>query len=302
MANYINPFTDIGFKRIFGQEFSKPLLIDFLNNLLIGEKRIVNLKFLDKELPPVFVDDRSLIYDIYCELDDNEKIIVEMQNCEQSYFKRRSIYYVSEAIARQGEKGPDWQYDIKGVYLIAFLNFRRPDIGEEFRTDVMLMNKKSKEIFSDKLRLVYLQLPLFKKEVAECENDFDRWIYVLKNMETIKRLPWAAQNSVFQKLAEIADVSSLTKEERLHYDEALRKYRDTLCVLESAEQRGVKRGLAKGREEGRAEGLAKGRAEGLAKGRAEGRIETARNMKADGMSIELIQKYSGLSPEEITKL
>ena len=181
MANYINPFTDIGFKRIFGQEFSKPLLIDFLNNLLIGEKRIVDLKFLDKELPPVFVDDRSLIYDIYCELDDKEKIIVEMQNCEQSYFKRRSIYYISEAIARQGEKGPDWQYDIKAVYLIAFLNFRRPDIGEEFRTDVMLMNRKSNEIFSDKLRLVYLQLPLFEKGVDECENDFDRWIYVLKN-------------------------------------------------------------------------------------------------------------------------
>ena len=158
----------------------------------------------------------------------------------------------------------------------------------------MLMNKKSKEIFSDKLRLVYLQLPLFEKGVEECENDFDRWIYVLKNMETIKRLPWAAQNSVFQKLAEIADVSSLTKEERLHYDEALRKYRDTLCVLESAEQRGVKRG----REEGLAKGLAKGRAEG----RTEERIEIARNMKADGMSIELIQKYSGLSPEEIAKL
>ena len=168
MANYINPFTDIGFKRIFGQEFSKPLLIDFLNNLLIGEKRIVD----------------------------------------------------------------------------------------------------------------------FEKEVAECENDFDRWIYVLKNMETIKRLPWAAQNSVFQKLAEIADVSSLTKEERLHYDEALRKYRDTLCVLEGAEQRGLKRGLAKGREEGR----------------AEERIEIARNMKVKGLPVDLIAECSGLSPEEIAKL
>ena len=124
----------------------------------------------------------------------------------------------------------------------------------------------------------------------ECENDFDRWIYVLKNMETIKRLPWAAQNSVFQKLAEIADVSSLTKEERLYYDVALRKYRDTLCVLESAEQRGLKRGLAKGREEGRAEGLAKGRA------------ETARNMKAKGLAIDLIAACSGLSPEEIERL
>ena len=120
----------------------------------------------------------------------------------------------------------------------------------------------------------------------ECENDFDRWIYVLKNMETIKRLPWAAQNSVFQKLAEIADVSSLTKEERLHYDEALRKYRDTLCVLESAEQRGLK----------------KGRAEGLAKGRAEGRLEIARNMKENGLSVDLIAACSGLSPEEIAQL
>ena len=125
-------------------------------------------------------------------------------------------------------------------------------------------------------------------------------------MDTIKRLPWAAQNSVFQKLAEIADVSSLTKEERLHYDEALRKYRDTLCVLESAELRGEKReearGLAKGLAKGRAEGLAEGRTEGRAEGLVEGRIEAARNMKADGMSIELIQKYSGLSPEEIAKL
>ena len=129
-------------------------------------------------------------------------------------------------------------------------------------------------------------------------------------MDTIKRLPWAAQNSVFQKLAEIADVSSLTKEERLHYDEALRKYRDTLCVLESAEQRGLKRGreegLAKGLAKGRAEGLAKGRAEGLTKGRAEGRtegrLEIARNMKAKGLAIDLIAACSGLSPEEIARL
>ena len=105
-------------------------------------------------------------------------------------------------------------------------------------------------------------------------------------METIKRLPWAAQDSVFQKLAEIADVSSLTREERLHYDEALRKYRDTLCVLESAEQRGLKRGHE----------------EGLAKGLAKGRAETARNMKAKGLAIDLIAECSGLTPEEIAKL
>ena len=100
MGKYINPFTDIGFKMLFGQELSKPLLIDFLNNLLKGERKIKNITFLDKELPAEFEDDRSLIYDILCETDEEEKIIVEMQNRGQTYFKKRSIYYVAEAISR----------------------------------------------------------------------------------------------------------------------------------------------------------------------------------------------------------
>ena len=274
MARYINPFTDVGFKRIFGQELSKPLLIDFLNNLLKGEKTIVDLRFLDKEQPALFKEDRSLIYDVFCELESGEQIIVEMQNCNQAYFKNRSIYYVSEAIARQGERGVDWQFNIKAVYLIAFLNYRLPDIGDEFRTDARLMDKKSKAEFSDKIRLVYLQLPLFQKEAEACENDFDRWIYVLKNMETFNRLPWMAKDSVFHRLSEIADVSAMTKEERQKYDYAIRKYRDNLCVYEGALQRG----------------------------RAEERTKMALKMKADGMPLDLIIKYSGLSADEINAL
>ena len=274
MARYINPFTDVGFKRIFGQELSKPLLIDFLNNLLKGEKTIVDLRFLDKEQPALFKEDRSLIYDVFCELESGEQIIVEMQNCNQAYFKNRSIYYVSEAIARQGERGVDWQFNIKAVYLIAFLNYRLPDIGDEFRTDAMLMDKKSKAEFSDKIRLVYLQLPLFQKEAEACENDFDRWIYVLKNMETFNRLPWMAKDSVFHRLSEIADVSAMTKEERQKYDYAIRKYRDNLCMYEGALQRG----------------------------RAEERTKMALKMKADGMPLDLIIKYSGLSADEINAL
>ncbi|MGM9687847.1 MAG: PD-(D/E)XK nuclease family transposase, partial [Alloprevotella sp.] len=100
MGRYINPFTDIGFKMLFGQELSKPLLIDFLNNLLKGERKIDDITFLDKEQTAVFEDDRSLIYDILCKTGDGEKIIVEMQNRGQSFFKKRSIYYVSEAISR----------------------------------------------------------------------------------------------------------------------------------------------------------------------------------------------------------
>ncbi len=306
MATFINPFTDIGFKMVFGQEVSKPLIIDFLNLLLEGQERIEDITFLDKEQPALFDDDRSLIYDIFCTTDTGKKIVVEMQNRAQPYFKNRSIYYVSEAIARQGERGKKWHYDITAVYLVAFLNFRPGDFERKFRTDVSLMDVDTKTVFSDKIRLTYLQLPLFTKEADECENDFERWIFTLKNMETLTRLPWAAKSAVFKKLEEIADVSKLSREEREMYDVGLRKYRDTIGVLEGAhmegEAKGFKRGMAKGMAKGRTEGLAEGRAEGLERGRAEARAEKvlmAKSLVAQGMDINVISSVTGLSAEEI---
>ena len=294
MAKFINPFTDVGFKRIFGQEFSKPLLLDFLNSLLEGEKYIVNLTFLDKEQPALYDEDRSLIYDIYCETDEGEHIIVEMQNKSQPYFKSRSIYYISESIARQGERGSSWNYAIDSVYLIAFLNFIPLDFKQQFRTDVVLAEKNTVDQFSDKLRMIYLQLPLFKKEADECENQVERWIYLLKNMETLSRLPWAAQSAVFKKLESIADVGAMSRDERLKYDEALRKYRDTISVFEGVRMDG----LMEGRMEGRKEGLMEGRMEGQ---RSE-KMENARKMKTYGLALDMIAEITGLSIEEVRGL
>ena len=306
MAKFINPFTDVGFKRIFGQEFSKPLLLDFLNSLLEGEKHIVNLTFLDKEQPALYDEDRSLIYDIYCETDEGEHIIVEMQNKSQPYFKSRSIYYISESIARQGERGSSWNYAIDSVYLIAFLNFIPLDFKQQFRTDVVLAEKNTVDQFSDKLRMIYLQLPLFKKEADECENQVERWIYLLKNMETLSRLPWAAQSAVFKKLESIADVGAMSRDERLKYDEALRKYRDTISVFEGARMDGLMEGRMEGRKEGRKEGLMEGLMEGRMEGRMEGqrseKMENARKMKTYGLALDMIAEITGLSIEEVRGL
>ena len=290
MGKFINPFTDIGFKRIFGQEMSKPLLLDFLNNLLKGEKRIVNIKFLDKEQPAEYSGDRSLIYDIFCRTDNGERIIVEMQNKEQPNFADRCLYYYSQAIARQGEKGTDWRYHVDAVYLIAFINFHMDGLGDEFRTDVVLYNLQKKEVFSDKERFIFLQLPNFRKEADECDNDFERWIYVLKNMDILDRMPWAAKDSVFHKLAEIAEVSNMSKEERIRYDSALRHYRDTISVLQGAEDKGW------------AKGMAKGIAKGIAKGAEENNIKNARTMKRLGISKDVIMQVTGLSSEKIDSL
>ena len=134
--------------------------------------------------------------------------------------------------------------------------------------------------------MICLQMPCFTKEREECDNHFERWIYILKNMEILDRMPWAAQNAVFQRLADIAEVSKLNKEERLEYDHALKRYRDTLNAMTGAELKGIE----------------KGRAEGRAEGEKNKAIEVARNLKAMGLSADDIVKVTGLTAEELKAL
>ena len=105
MGRFINPFTDFGFKFLFGREVEKELLIDFLNDLLVGEHVITDIRFLNNEQPPEVKTERGLIYDIYCVTDTGERIIVEMQNREQPYFKDRALFYLSRAITQQAKRG-----------------------------------------------------------------------------------------------------------------------------------------------------------------------------------------------------
>ncbi len=282
MPKFINPFTDVGFKRIFGQEINKDLLIDFLNALLDGERRVKDIKFLNKELLPIFENDRGLIYDIYCTDENDEQFIVEMQNKEHVNFRERAVYYLSQAISRQGEKGVDWKFDLKAVYGVFFLNFRMTDLPHKLRTDIVLADRDTHEQFSNKMRYIFIELPMFAKEEDECETDFERWIYVLKNMETLQRLPFKARKAVFEKLEQIVDIAGMSKEDRMKYDESIKVYRDQLAVMEYE----------------RLQGEAKGEAKGIAKGIA----NVARNLKQMGLPVDTIAQATGLTPEAIKQL
>ena len=290
MGRFINPFTDMGFKRIFGQEVNKNLLIDFLNDLLEGEKRIVNITFLDKEQLATAADDRSCIYDIYCENENGERFIVEMQNRGHRNFKERAIYYLSRTIANQGRKGPDWMFDLKAVYGVFFMNFHLESRQTRFRTDVSLCDLRTNEPFSDKMRFIFLDLPAFTKDEETCETDFERWIYVLKNMEILQRMPFKARKSVFEELEKIADISALSKEDQEKYEHIIKVYRDNLAT----EQWALETGEKKGHEKGLQEGIQIGREEGL--------LDAARGMKAKGYPLEDIVQITGLSPKEIQAL
>ena len=166
------------------------------------------------------------------------------------------------------------------------------------RTDVILTDRDTGKLFSDKLRQIFIALPLFNKTEAECETDFERWIFVLNNMETLNRMPFKAQKAVFEKLEEIVDVHSLSEEDRVRYENSVNAYRDYLATIDYAAKKGVEEGF----EDGLQKGIQEGIQEGIRKGQQEKALEIARSMKAMGMTSEQIMKVTGLSLAEIETL
>jgi predicted transposase/invertase (TIGR01784 family) len=270
---------------MFAQEDTKPVLIDFLNSLLAGERKIIDVTFMDKEQIPEDLERRALIYDIYCTANDGSKFIVEMQNRSQAYFKERSIVYMANAIAKQTEKGQEWKFDdIKAVYFVAFMNHIDDKIGESLRTDIALCDINTKKQFTDKVRLIYLQLPRFTKSMDECETSFDKWIYVINNMDVLGNLPKAFQSEAFNILKDVSNIATMTEKERNRYEAVRKAYWDAQGMYEAA----IQEGLAKRRDE----------VEKLEKNQ----IEIVRKMKAKSYPIEEISEITGKSIEEINKL
>ena len=278
MGRFINPFTDFGFKFLFGREVEKELLIDFLNDLLVGEHVITDIQFLNNEQQPEVKTERGLIYDIDCRTNTGEHIIVEMQNREQPYFKDRALFYLSRAITQQARKGI-WNFQLDAVYGVFFMNFvMDKDIPSKIRTDVVLSDRDTGKLFNSKFRQIFIELPNFNKEEDECENDFERWIYILKHMDTLDRMPFKARKAVFERLEKLASKANMTQEERMQYEEEWKVSNDYFNTLDFAEQKGMQKGIQKGIR------------------------ETARKLKELGVDDDIIIKSTGISKEEIEKL
>ena len=178
-------------------------------------------------------------------------------------------------------------YQFVPVYVVCIMNFM-PKEHEvtKFRTDVALREKSSDSMFSDKLRFIYLSLPFFDKSEEECETGFEKWIYVLKYMEVLERLPFTAQKKIFDHLAKLADVRFLSSEEREKYDESIKAVDDYYGVLMSYYMNGIDEGVAKGE----------------ARGSHHKSLEIAKKIMAKGMDENTIMEITGLTQEEIRKL
>ena len=285
---FINPFTDFGFKKLFGTEFNKDLLIDFLNQVLGDREHIMDLTYLNSENQGRTYDNRKAIFDLYCENEKGAKFIIEVQNVYQEFFKDRSIFYATFPIQEQAVKGRHWDYNLKAVYTIGLLNFSFPDQPNQDRyvREVQLMDTITHEVFYDKLTFIYLEMSRFAKTEEQLETHFDKWMYVLKNLHQLEEIPEKLRDRIFVKLFDQAEVANLTKEEMRAYEESQKVYWDNYSVMESAKKMA--------REEGMKEGIKEGAEETAYK--------VAREMRKDGHPVSMIAKYTGLGEDQIEGL
>lgn len=293
---YINPLTDFGFKYIFGRDADKEFILSFLNALIGKENPITTVEFVDKEKKGESKEDRALIYDLHCKTADGRKIIVEMQNRYQTNFDDRALYYLSADIYGQGQKGIEWNYELTPVYGVFLMNFEwRGTEDQLLREDICLFNMQRKEVFSDRLGMTFIKIPMMDKEADDCKDTLERWIYLLKNMEKMDTMPASFINEpVFRRLGEVARFGALNEEERAAYKRSLKTYRDNYAIAETER--------AEGRIEGIAEGIIKGREEGRAEGEMNKALEIARAAKSMGMGIDQIMQLTKLSRQDIEKL
>jgi predicted transposase/invertase (TIGR01784 family) len=279
MAKYINPYTDFGFKKLFGEEVNKDLLIDFLNQLLPMPHQIADLYFRNTENMPDLPSDRKAIFDIYCTAISGEKFIVEMQKAKMHFFKDRSLFYSTFPIREQAIKGDDWDFRLQPVYFVAILDFiydEQQDKKKFFR-EVALKDQDG-ELFYDKLHFKFLQMPLFVKKEHELLTHFDKWCYFLKNLGNFDHIPTILNEPIFQKAFHTTELAVMTYEQRMVYERSLMYYLDMKNVVKTAVDEAVEMAID------------------------ERNVEIAKNLVIEGFANDFITKITDLTLMQIQEL
>ena len=276
-AKYINLMVDWSFKRVFGTEVNKDILIEFLK-VVFPQFAITDITYIPTEQLGIMEEDRKAIFDVLCKTEDGKTFLVEMQRGAQEHFFERALYYTSfpimkqgkKAIAKEEEKGKDpWDFSLDGVFFLGVLDFKyEQDEMTEHR--YQLLETKTLKRMTNKLEFVFVEVAKFNKREDELETDLDKWLYLLKNMSTLLERPAALRDRVFGRLFDVAEYARLDDEERKKYVEAMNTTRDTFNMIAYA--------------------------------RKQNSYEIARRMIDKGLDMDTILDVTGLTKEDIAKI
>ena len=298
-AKFIDPLSDWGFKKLFGTEANKEILLEFLRDLF-PDKRIEDIAYLNNENQGLSESDRKSVFDVVCRTVAGDRFIVEVQKKDQRYFMERSLYYSTFPVQEQGLRG-DWDFRLTPVYMVGILNFAlkhdcpggtaaenggNPKLIHRYD----LRERETGELMTDNLHFVFIDVGAFDRKEEELESVMDKWMFVLKNMARLLDRPEALQERIFRKLFEAAQIAAMPHEEQVLYRDNMMTENDYRNCIDFA------------REEGHASGFAEGEARGLAAGEAKGIVTVAKSMKAMNLPMETIMQATGLSQKDVEDL
>lgn len=302
MSVYINPYTDFGFKKLFGEVASKDLLIDFLNQVLPAHHQIADLVIENNEKLGDAAIERRAFFDIHCTAISGERFIVEMQKAKVNYFKDRALFYVTYPIREQSKVG-EWNFQLEAIYFVAILDFIYDEDEEraKFRRDVQLKDQDG-EVFYNKLSFKFLQMPAFKKTEAELETRFDKWCYFLKHLANLSDIPHILRGEpIFERAFTTAQYANLTPPQQAEYEKSRLIYLELKSVSDTARNEGFAEGEAMGIAKGREEGEAKGREAGREEGLLAGQLKIGLNLLAKGMALAQAAELAEVSPDALQR-
>lgn len=299
---YVNICKNSGFKAVFGDEDNKEVIISIINTLLQGKRKVTDITFLRTEYQSTDIKGKEFRYDFMCRDQSGTTFIVEMQCYPEVFWFKRVVSYVSRAYDRSLKSGDG--YDVPPVYFFGFMNTDVQHEANEYwernwMAEYTFLEKHTQELLDETIFITFAELKRFRLKEAECTTPLERLLYLMKHSSSFSdRLPAWARDRIWQDFMRSCEIAAFSEQKRIEYEQDMYDERRHMGEMLAATRIGLEEGLEKGREEGRAEGVAIGREEG----REEKKLEIAKKMKEDGLSVEIISRYSGLTAEVIESL
>ena len=306
-GKFLNPKNDVAFKRIFGSEKNKDILIHFLNDMLSfkSKKPIKEVTFLKTHQDPEIASKKESIVDVLCQDEDGNKYVVEMQVAEHDGFIKRAQYYAAKAYIAEMKRGDPSYENLKEVIFLSIADFVLFPDKEAYKSDHIILDNETYENDLKDFSFTFLELPKFKLEKHELKTMTEKWAYYFKNAPTTMEeelVEIFKDDPAICHAYEELNRFHWTDEELQFYESDIKRIRDNNAVR-IAQQKKIKRqleesmekGLEKGRSEGMEKGIEKGMKKGMERGIEKGKLEIAKAMLQKGIDAQTIMEVTGIS-------
>ncbi|MBV0900156.1 MAG: Rpn family recombination-promoting nuclease/putative transposase [Wolbachia endosymbiont of Fragariocoptes setiger] len=303
ISKFLDVKNDIAFRRIFGTEKNKDILIHFLNDILgfTGVNEIKEIEFLSTIQDPDIAAKKQSIVDVLCRDESGVQMIVEMQVAKTKGFEKRAQYYAAKAYSRQADKG-DQYHNLKEIIFIAIADCILFPDKKEYKSDHVILDRNSYEHNLKDFYFTFIELPKFSKtKEDQLENIVEKWVYFFKyadetSEKDLERI--IGSDLIIKRAYEELNRFNWSEKEYIAYEQEIKRIKDEHAVLLHK----LDLAAEKGRLEGKKEGIQIGEERGREEGRRDREIELAKSMLAENMEINTIAKFTGLSVKEIEKL